>query len=69
MKGFHCKSSVFTDQKNVPKHDMEKLAKTIADSFIPTLIKKFELEKLKTKPSFKNAYIITLEEEGSLNDK
>jgi len=69
MKGFHCKSSVFTDQKNVPKHDMEKVAETIADSLIPTLIKKFELEKLKTKPSFKNVYIITLEEEGSLNDK
>jgi hypothetical protein len=65
MKGLHCKSSVFTNQKNVPKQDMEKIAKTITDSFIPMLIKKFELEKLKTKPPFKNACIITLEKEDS----
>ena len=65
MKGFHCKTSVFTDQKNVPKQNMEKIAKTMTDSFIPMLIEKFELEKLKTKPSFKNAYIITLEKEDS----
>ena len=61
MKGFQCKSSVFTEQKNASKEDMEKVAKTMADLFIPTLIKKIELEKPKTKLSFKNVYILTLE--------
>ena len=61
MKGFHCKSSVFTEQKNASKKDMEKVAKTMADLFIPTLIGKIELEKPKTKLSFKNVYILTLE--------
>jgi len=65
MKGLHFKSSFFTNQKKVPKQDMEKIVKTMTDLFIPMLIKKFELEKLKTKPSFKNAYIITLESEDS----
>jgi hypothetical protein len=61
IKGFQCKSTVFTDQKNASKKDMEKVAKTMADLFIPTLIKKIELEEPKTKPSFKNVYILTLE--------
>jgi hypothetical protein len=61
MKGFQCKSSVFTEQKNASKKDMEKVAKTMADLFIPTLIKKIELEEPKTKLSFKNVYILTLE--------
>jgi len=61
MKGFQCKSSVFTEQKNASKKDMEKVAKTMADLFIPTLIKKIELEKPKTRLSFKNVYILTLE--------
>jgi len=61
IKGFQCKSSVFTEQKNASKEDMEKVAKTMADLFIPTLIKRIELEKLKTKLSFKNVYILTLE--------
>ena len=64
LKGFRCKSSVFTNQKNVSKQDMEKVAKTMTALFIPMIIEKFELEKLKTKPSFKNVYIITLEKEG-----
>ncbi len=61
MKGFQCKSSVFTEQKNASKKDMEKVAKTMADLFISTLIKKIELEKPKTKLSFKNVYVLTLE--------
>jgi hypothetical protein len=61
IKGFQCKSSVFTEQKNASKKDMEKVAKTMADLFIPTLIKKIELEKPKTKLSFKTVYILTLE--------
>ena len=61
IKGFQCKSSVFTEQKNASKEDMEKVAKTLADLFIPTLIKKIELEKPKTKLPFKNVYILTLE--------
>ena len=61
IKGFQCKSSVFTEQKNASKEDMEKVAKTMADLFIPTLIKKIELEKPKTKLPFKNVYILTLE--------
>jgi len=61
MKGFHCKSSVFTEQKNASQKDMEKVAKTMADLFISTLIKKIELEKPKTKLSFKSVYILTLE--------
>jgi hypothetical protein len=64
MKGFQCKSSVFTEQKNASKKDMEKVAKTMADLFIPTLIKKIELEEPKTKLSFKNVYILTLEKVG-----
>jgi hypothetical protein len=44
---------------------MEKVVKTMTALFIPMLIEKFELERLKTKPSFKNAYIITLEKEDS----
>jgi hypothetical protein len=61
MKGFQCKSSVFTEQENASKKDMEKVAKTMADLFIPTLIGKIELEKPKTKLPFKNVYILTLE--------
>ncbi len=61
VKGFQCKSSVFTEQKNASKKDMEKVAKTMADLFISTLIKKIELEKPKTKLSFKNVYVLTLE--------
>jgi len=61
MKGFQCKSSVFTEQKNASQKDMEKVAKTMADLFISTLIKKIELEKPKTKLSFKSVYILTLE--------
>ncbi len=61
MKGFQCKSSVFTEQKNASKKDMEKVAKTMADLFIPTLIKKIELEKPKTKLSFRSVYVLTLE--------
>jgi len=61
IKGFQCKSSVFTEQKNASKEDMEKVAKTMADLFIPTLVKRIELEKPKTKLSFKNVYILTLE--------
>ena len=61
MKGFQCKSSVFTEQENASKKDMEKVAKTMADLFIPTLIGKIELERPKTKLSFKNVYILTLE--------
>jgi hypothetical protein len=61
MKGFQCKSSVFTEQKNASKKDMEKVAKTMADLFISTLIRKIELEKPKTKLSFKNVYVLTLE--------
>lgn len=61
IKGFQCKSSVFTEQKNASKGDMEKVAKTMADLFISTLIKRIELEKPKTKLSFKNVYILTLE--------
>ena len=61
IKGFQCKSSVFTEQKNASQKDMEKVAKTMADLFISTLIKKIELEKPKTKLSFKSVYILTLE--------
>ncbi len=61
IKGFQCKSSVFTEQKNASREDLEKVAKTMADLFIPTLIKKIELEKPKAKLSFKNVYILTLE--------
>lgn len=61
IKGFQCKSSVFTEQKNASKEDMEKVAKTMADLFISTLVKRIELEKPKTKLSFKNVYILTLE--------
>lgn len=61
IKGFQCKSSVFTEQKNASKGDMEKVAKTMADLFISTLVKRIELEKPKTKLSFKNVYILTLE--------
>lgn len=61
INGFQCKSSVFTEQKNASKEDMEKVAKTMADLFISTLIKRIELEKPKTKLSFKNVYILTLE--------
>ncbi len=61
IKGFQCKSSVFTEQKNASKGDMEKVAKTMADLFISTLIKRIELEKPKAKLSFKTVYILTLE--------
>jgi hypothetical protein len=33
----------------------------MADLFISTLIRKIELEKPKTKLSFKNVYVLTLE--------
>lgn len=62
---FRAKCSVFTNDKNLSAEVLRKVASDVAQGALIGLKAKIAVEKLKIKPSFKNAYIITLEKKIS----
>jgi DNA-binding MarR family transcriptional regulator len=67
-KEFRSKCSVFTNDEALSKEVLQKVADDMAKGVLLGLRAKITMEKLKIKPSFKNAYIITLEKEVKKNE-
>lgn len=58
---YHCRVSLFSDQKEVSKEELEKTAQAMSESNSLMFKTRAKLERLKMKPSFKLAYVVTFE--------